>query len=73
MATFLLSAYFILFVTALMATAFIVFHITRYSLNKSFASVVVLIFLGITILLVAANASLFFTTPWNKVFSSIFS
>ena len=71
MATFLLTTYFLIFAGYLLAGSFVVFHILRYSLNKSLGVSAALIFLLISIILIANNALLFFSIPWNNLFASV--
>jgi uncharacterized membrane protein YoaT (DUF817 family) len=46
-------------------TFFIVFHISRYSINRPLAPIVIAFFLIGTAILVAANVALFFSIPFD--------
>ena len=67
----LLAGYGLLFLGYVLAAVFIIFHIMRYSFNKSLASIAIFAFTAITVLLLLANVSLFLAIPWNQLFSSI--
>ncbi len=71
MTSFLLIIYFLIFVSYVLAGSFVVFHILRYSLNKSLGFAAVIAFLIISVILIASNVALFFSVPWNRIFASI--
>jgi hypothetical protein len=57
--------YALLFFAYALFTLFIVFHLLNYSLNKRVATLTVAFFLLGTVVLVAANALLFFNIPFD--------
>jgi len=67
----LLVGYGFLFLSYIIGAGFIVFHFIRYSFNRSFTSMAVLLFMVVTVVLILTNAILFFAIPWNKIFTSI--
>ena len=67
----LLVGYGLLFLSYIIGAGFIVFHLIRYSFNRSFASLAILLFITVTSVLILTNAVLFFAIPWNKLFTSI--
>jgi len=67
----LLIGYGLLFLSYIVAAIFIVFHLIRYSFNKSSAGFTISLFLAVTGVLVLANVTLFFAIPWNKLFTAI--
>ena len=67
----LLVGYGLLFLSYIIAASFIVFHLIRYSFNRSLASLAALLFVAVTSILILANALLFLAIPWNKIFTSI--
>ena len=67
----LLIGYSLLFFSYILAALFVVFHLVRYSFNKSLATLTVILFTIVTSILILANATLFLAIPWNKIFSSV--
>lgn len=48
------------------ATLFIIFHLSRYSLNRRFAFGMTIFFLIVTGMLIISNAALFFSIPFES-------
>jgi len=57
------------------AAAFVIYHITRYSINKKSSAIMLFLFLTVFIFLIAVNFSIFRTIDFNDTFNflSIFN
>lgn len=55
--------YAFLFLGYVIAALFIVFHLTRYSLDRKLASAMTLLFITVTTVLLWSNAVIFFNLP----------
>lgn len=60
--------YAFLFLGFVTMSFFILFHISRYSINRRVASLAALIFIAVTGVLLATNALLFFQLPLDAPF-----
>jgi len=60
--------YFIVFLSFLLTALFIVFHIIRYSINKTSSFLMLVVFVSIFCILLISNVILFFSVPWEQMF-----
>lgn len=64
----LIGPFYALFVLGVVfAGSFVVFHLANYSINRGAARLTILFFVVGTILLVAINAALFFSVPFDQL------
>ena len=59
--------YLFLFLGIVLTSLFILYHIHHYALNRRVASLAITIFLTVTVVLLWANAVLFFHLPLDKL------
>ncbi len=59
--------YLIFFLGIVVASLFIVFHLSRYALNRRLATGMTLLFVIVTAALLLANALLFFSLPLDTL------
>jgi hypothetical protein len=59
--------YIFLFLGYVLASFFIVFHLSRYALDRKMAFFAILLFLVVTCILLAANVILFFQLPFDSL------
>lgn len=64
--------YAVAFLSYLLLSSFIIYHIVKYSVSKTVMSFTVLLFLIGTFLLLFSNATLFFSVPAEK-FTPVFN
>lgn len=70
MQTFFGLFYLIFFLGCITAGLFILFHLLRYALDRKLALFMSLLFTAVTIILLAANTALFFSLPFDTLFSN---
>lgn len=59
--------YALILIVIIIIGVFIVFHIIRYSLNKTLATILILLFIGVTSLLLLLNFFAFSTIPLSDI------
>jgi hypothetical protein len=59
--------YAFLFIGLTLASFFILFHLSRYTLNRRVASLAALLFIAVTTVLLFTNAMLFFRLPMQEL------
>ena len=70
----LFIAFYLMFlVGCLTASIFIVYHITRYSINKKSSTIMFLLFVSVLLLLLLLNISIFINLDLNESFNFISS
>jgi len=63
--------YLIIFFSFLLVALFIIFHIVRYSINKTSSFFMLIIFVSVFSVLLISNIALFFSVPWEQMFDFI--
>ncbi|MCD6149278.1 hypothetical protein J7J13_00645 [bacterium] len=63
--------YSVIFLSFALAALFIVFHIVRYSINKTSSLVMLVVFISVFSVLLISNMVLFFSVPWEQMFDFI--
>ncbi|HLB50771.1 MAG TPA: hypothetical protein VJL38_01175 [Patescibacteria group bacterium] len=61
--------YALILIVIIVIGIFIIFHIIRYSLNRTLATILILLFISVTCVLLLLNFSAFSTIPFNHLFS----
>jgi len=62
------SLYTFLFFSYVVTALFIVFHLVRYSLSRSSATFMTVLFLSVLVVLLFTNAMIFFSLPLDGLF-----
>jgi len=63
--------YFIIFFSFVLAALFIIFHIIRYSINKTSSLVMLAVFIPVFCALLVINFILFHSVQWEQMFDFI--
>lgn len=66
-----LALYAIIFITYLFLFFFIIYHLSRYSINAKTNKIMLPIFVIISVLLFISNIMLFFMVDWNTLISKL--
>lgn len=63
-------AFYLMFLTGcLVASIFIIYHITRYSINKKSTTIMTILFISVLLLLILINLTFFTTLDLNNTFN----
>ena len=68
----LLILYAIILLSFVLAYFFIIYHMTKYSINLSLNRIMLPLFILVSTLLLFSNIILFFLVDWNDLLSSVF-
>lgn len=61
----LISLYFIFLLCIGLVSAFIIYHLKRYSINQGLSRTLIVFFIVITVILIVLNGIAFFTIPFD--------
>jgi len=68
----ILIAFYLMFLTGcFVASSFIVYHITRYSINKKSTTIMTILFISVLLLLLIINLTIFETLDLSDTFNFI--
>ena len=73
MFSIILALYTIIAIVYITACLFIVYHIVKYSLNKTIKIFTLLLFVSVSAILFLFNLNLFLSANWNAFLQNIFS
>ncbi|MDX9913096.1 MAG: hypothetical protein RBS77_00770 [Candidatus Moranbacteria bacterium] len=63
-------AFYLMFLTGcLVASVFIIYHITRYSINKKSTTIMTILFISVLLLLILINLTIFGTLDLSDTFN----
>lgn len=69
---FVFAVYAIIAITFVLLYFFVIYHLSRYSINAHVRKIILPIFIVFSTLLLFSNILLFFAVDWNYLLSQIF-